>query len=226
MGGQTGTTDPRLCVSNFDEVGKMQMDLMVLALSCDVTRVVSLMWSTAESTTIHSGLDLQYTGTKEHHLLSHNETLAVSAQTSQSANQMGVSAVRSDLTKINTWYAQQFAYLVGKLKGITEGNGKTLLDNMLLTWTNELGVGGVHSYTNIPYVLAGNCQGALTTGRYLDYLGPAIPAGPIAVAYDKGPAHTKLFVSILQSLGIDENSFNFTGLPGEEALFTGPLPGL
>jgi hypothetical protein len=225
LGRGADTTSANYCVTNFAEIGKMQMDLMVLALSCDVTRVASLMWSTAESTNIHSGLDLQFTGTKEHHLLSHNETVGV-AQTSLNADQAAVNVVRSDLTKINTWYAQQFAYLVGKLKGITEGNGKTLLDNMLLTWCNELGVGGVHSYTNIPYVLAGSCQGALETGRYLDFIGPSIAAGPVAVPYGKGPAHTKLFVSFLQKLGINENSFNFTGLPGEEALFTGPLAGL
>ena len=31
----------------------MQMDLMILALQCDLTRVASLQWSTAESTVIH-----------------------------------------------------------------------------------------------------------------------------------------------------------------------------
>jgi hypothetical protein len=216
---------PNYCVTNFREVGKMQMDLMVLALSCDITRVASLQWSTAESTAIHSWLDLQYTGTKEHHMLTHNETVAVSSLVLH-ADQASVNLVRSDLTKLHNWYAQQFAYLVGQLKGITEGNGKTLLDNMLLFWTNELGVGGVHSYTNIPYVLAGSCQGELQTGRYLDFLGPAILANALSVVYNKGPAHNKLFVSFMQKLGINENSFNFKGLPGEEDLFIGPLPGL
>lgn len=217
---------PALCVTNFAEVGKMQMDLMALALACDITRVASLQWSTAESQVIHAGLGLQFTGTKEHHLLSHNETFAISAQTSLNADQASVNLVRADLIKVNTWYAQQFAYLVGKLKGMPEANGRTVLDNMLLLWTNELGTGGVHSYTNVPYVLAGSCQGAVQTGRYIDFLGPAISATPLAVAYGKGPTHNKLFVSLMKSLDMPDNTFNFTGLPGEEALFSGPLAGL
>jgi Protein of unknown function (DUF1552) len=216
----------RLCVTNFAEIGKMQMDLMTLALACDITRVASLQWTTAESQVVHAMLDLQYTGTKEHHLLSHNETVTISQQTSLNTDLAGANLVRADLAKINTWYAQQFGYLLGKLKGITEANGKTLLDNMLVLWTNELGTGGVHSYTNVPYVLAGSCQGAVQPGRYIDYLGPAVPATPLVVAYGKGPAHNKLFVSMMRSMGMTDNSFNFTGRPGEEDLFSGPLPGL
>ena len=60
--------------------------------------------------------------------------------------------------------------MIGKLKAVKEGNG-TLLDNMLMFWSNELGVGGTHEYSNVPYVLAGKLQGKLTTGRYIDFLG-------------------------------------------------------
>ena len=63
--------------------------------------------------------------------------------------------------------------MLGRLKAIDEGNGKSLLDNMLFFWTNELGEGGKHTYVNVPMVLAGSCGGQLPTGRYLDYLGRA-----------------------------------------------------
>ena len=63
----------------------------------------------------------------------------------------------------------------GEADAIDEGNGKSLLDNMLFFWTNELGEGGKHTYVNVPMVLAGSCGGQLPTGRYIDYLGNGCP---------------------------------------------------
>ena len=164
------TQGANFCVTNFREIGQMQMDLMILALQCDLTRVASLQWSTAESTVIHEWLPLEYQGTREHHMMTHNESVDVSAMAAM-VDQETAMTIRRDLTKIHNWYAQQFAYMLGKLKAIDEGNGKSLLDNMLFFWTNELGEGGKHTYVNVPMVLAGSCGGQLPTGRYLDYLG-------------------------------------------------------
>lgn len=208
---------PNFCVTDIVGVGKMQMDLMILALQCDLTRVASMQWSTAESTVIHKvapgwlTTPLNYTGTQEHHMLTHNESASATAMGSM-VNQAAIALIRQDLSNIHTWYAHQFAYMISKLKAVQEGAG-TLLDNTLLFWTNELGIGGTHEYTNIPYVLAGKCGGQLTTGRYLDFLGTR------AAGYGMGPAHNRLFVSFLQKMGINQNTF---GLPQ----FAGPLPGL
>jgi hypothetical protein len=237
------------CVTNYPAIGKLQLDLMVLAYSCDLTRVASMQWSTAESTIVHSWLPtppfsylsalpgIAYAGTQEHHMLTHNETVAVSALNMtynpdnpalMTLNQATVNTVRSDLSHIDTWYAMQYAYLLGQLKAIPEPNGTTLLDNTLLLWTSELGVGGVHSYTNVPYVVAGGSGVGLTGGRFIDFLGPAaFPPGPNQIPFGAGPAHNKMFVSFLNKMGIAENTFGMTGAAtGEQALFTGPLPGL
>lgn len=230
---------PNFCVTNFPAVGKMQLDLMVLAYSCDITRVASMQWSTAESTAIHTWLPdfnipaIAYAGTKEHHMLTHNETVGASAMTPTKANQATVNGIRLDLSHIDTWYATQFAYLLAAMKGIAQPNGTTLLDNTLLFWTSELGVGGVHSYTNVPYVVAGGSGVGIVGGRFIDFLGPTaypfndpVKAGT-AIPYGVGPAHNKLFVSFLNKMGIMENTFGMTGAStGEQALFSGPLPGL
>jgi hypothetical protein len=208
---ELATQSTNFCVTNFRDIGKMQMDLMILALQCDLTRVASLQWSTAESTLVHEWLPLQYAGTREHHMLTHNESVDAS-QKAAKVDQETAMIVRGDLTKVHHWYAQQFAYMVGRLKAIPEGD-KTLLDNMLLFWTNELGEGGNHSYVNVPYVLAGSCGGQMPTGRYLDYLGDA------KADYGNGKPHNNLFVSFLKMFGVNENTF---GLPD----FAGPLSGL
>src|SRR5690606_127827 len=108
-------------------------DLMVLAFACDLSRVVSLQWSTAESTTLHSHAGV----TGEHHRMSHD-----------------VATYGADLTRVDTWFAEQFAYLLTEMKKVPEGDGN-LLDNTLLFWPNELEHGEVHSRRNLPYILAG-----------------------------------------------------------------------
>ena len=178
----TRDSRPTKCLTGFPEIGKAQMDLMVLALACDLSRVVSLQWSTAESTTVHSQLGIA----DEHHLMSHDI-----------ANKAPL------MTKVNTWYAEQFAYLLAEMKKIPEGGG-TLLDNTLMFWPNELSQAEVHLRRNLPYVLAGKAQGKVPTGRYLKY---------------QGDPHNKLLATFLNIFGIAADSFG-------EAMYPGTLSGI
>ena len=86
-----------------------------------------------------------------------------------------------------------------------EGFG--LLDDTLIVWGSEHGDPRLHSYKNVPFVLAGGSQGAFGMGRYLK-LG--------------NQPHNKLLVSVLRAFGItDVDSFG----AGTESI-TGTLPGL
>jgi hypothetical protein len=170
------------CVTGFPEIGRAQMDLMVLAFACDISRVVTLQWSTAESTTVHGQLGIE----REHHDMSHDY-----------ANQIG------NMSAITTWYAEQFAYLLGQLKQIPEGDG-TLLDNMLMFWPNELSEAEVHDRRRLPYLLAGNVGGQLETGRYLQY---------------DGTPHNHLLAKFFDFYGLDVPSFG-------EADYAGKITGL
>ena len=136
----------------FPALGKLQMDLLVSALSCDLTRVASLQWSRSVSQVRFSWLGIS----EAHHDLSHLGDENAAAE--------------DKLTRINRWYAQQLAYLISALKAVPEGEG-TLFDNTLVLWCNELAKGNVHSRRDAPYVLAGSAGGALRTGRYLRYEG-------------------------------------------------------
>lgn len=139
---------------SFPAVGSQQIDLLVMALACDITRVASLQWSRSVSPTRFTWLGIN----EGHHDLSHlgdDDAVAV-----------------DKLERINRWYAAQFAALIGKLKAIPEGDG-TMLDNSLLLWCNELAKGNVHRHTDAPYVLAGRAGGGLKTGRFLSFGGDA-----------------------------------------------------
>jgi hypothetical protein len=149
--GQPATMD-HMKNDNYPAVGKLQMDLLVMALACNLTRVATLQWSRSVSQVAFPWAGV----TDRHHDLSHFGDSDTS--------------VVEKLTLINIWYAQQFAYLLTEMSKIPEGD-KTLLDNCAVLWGNELGKGNSHSLNDIPFVLAGSCGGYFRTGRYLKYNG-------------------------------------------------------
>jgi hypothetical protein len=174
---------------DFPAIGALQLDLLTMALACDITRVASLQWSRSVSQVRFTWLDP--TITVGHHDLSHrpdNDADAV-----------------DKLKRINAWYATQMATLMTKLAAIPEGDG-TLLDHTLILWCNELAIGNIHSRIDAPYVLGGRAGGRLTTGRF--------------VSYDGDVPHNNLLVSILNAMGIPDQTF------GKSDWCTGPLPGL
>lgn len=139
---------PARCFGDFNELGKAQMDMLTLAVTCDISRVVTLQWATAESTIHHR--DLGVAG--EHHLMSHDAV-----------------GNREDLIKINIWYAEQFAYLLEALKSHTEEDGSSVLANSILMWVNELSDGDIHNRRDLGWIIAGQGAGSISTGRSVRY---------------------------------------------------------
>jgi Protein of unknown function (DUF1552) len=169
---------PATCVGDFATIGAAQLQILQLALACDLTRVATIQWSTAESTTVHAELML----TNEHHKMSHDDV--------NDAPQ---------LTQINTWYAQQFSALLDNLAAVTDADGQTLLDGSVVFWVNELSAGQVHNRRDLPYVLAGQGNGALRPGRYL---------------HNTGDPHNKLYAAFLNMFGIAATGFGDPRYPG------------
>jgi hypothetical protein len=165
------------CLASFEAIGKAQMDLMVLAFACDLSRVVTLQWSTAESTTVHAHAGV----TGEHHRMSHD-----------------LGTYGDQLKKVDTWFTKQFAYLLSEMKKVNEGD-KTLLDNSLIFFPNELSEGEIHSRRDMKYLLAGKAGGQLETGRYLKY---------------KGEPHNQLYTTFLNMFGVDAKGFGEADYPG------------
>lgn len=155
-----GTPFDESTSDNFPLLVRAQMENAVMALASDTTRVVTLQCS--DSTADHiicSWLGMPKTGRtgsgvgddNGHHAISHRG---------------GV-----DKDKIDRWYYEQFAYLLGRLKSIKEGDG-TLLDNTAVLIVNDAGNGGAHNSDRVPWLLAGACGGYFKTGRALDVGAP------------------------------------------------------
>jgi hypothetical protein len=134
----------------------IMMDLAVLTAICDANRVIFMK---TPPNYVFSFLGL----TQESHGLSHRIG---------SANMGGtcLSGVLDMLHQIDMWYAQQFAYLVGKLDGFAEGDG-TLLDNTATVWFQEMSDGNSHNLNNLPILQAGGCGGYFKTGQAVNVEG-------------------------------------------------------
>lgn len=128
---------------------KAHNDTLIAALRCGVTRVATLRaggWGGIES----GGYDeLGIPGA--HHSAAHGGT----------ADPYG------DLLSINRWHAEQLAYLLAALQAAPEGDG-TLLDNTVVVWVNELGLGEFnhHSRVDVHVVIAGGKNAGLAQGRF------------------------------------------------------------
>lgn len=140
---------PLTANASYPELGRLQTELLALALACDVTRIASLQWSGASSNVVHSWVG----ATVDHHELSHRSDAD--------------GAALDTIEAIDRWYAEQFAALLAKLDAAQEGSG-SVLDNSLVIWGNELGRGNVHSHVSVPFVLAGSAGGAVKTNQFLD----------------------------------------------------------
>lgn len=168
----------------FGTVGKLQQDLAVLALGCDVTRSVSLMWSHPVSPTKVPGLGV----TMNNHDASHYGS-------SSSAN-------AKDFVKMKRWFATRFAELIQSLAARPYGSS-TLLDHTLVLLCSELGDANAHDHKAVPFVLAGGKAAGLKTGRSLNYSGKGMGG--------ENESHTKLLVSMAKLAGVPIESFGYTG---------------
>jgi hypothetical protein len=133
---------------DFREHIDVMLDLIVLALQTDSTRVCSFMFANDVSGRNFSFLDGVNGG---HHELSHHENKEQKIAQYQ---------------LINRWHVDQFARMLKKMKSIQEGDG-TLLDNSMVMFGSSFSDGNRHDPDNLPILLAGRGGGSLSPGRHL-----------------------------------------------------------
>jgi len=181
----------------FDTVLRLQIDLAVLALQCDLTRSIALQISHPVSPT---DLGAELGTTQRHHDASHFDA----------NNEASI----QNFIAWKRYYCEQLAYLVNRLREVPMSNG-TLLDNTVVMVGSDLGHGSRHDHADMPFLLAGRA-GGLQTGRLLDYRG----SNRTQNASGENESHAKLLVSLGNALGIPLEEFGYTGHG------RGPLPGL
>ena len=83
-----------------------------------------------------------------HHLLSHSDS--------------------DDWLKVNQFFLEQVAYIVGRLDRIQEGE-RTALENSMVVLCSSM-LNGHHDASQLPVVLLGGGGGRIQGGQNLDYL--------------------------------------------------------
>lgn len=173
-------------------VGKLQMDLAVLALGCGVTNVTSLMWSHPVSPTRIPELG----------------TTAANHDASHYGSDLSGPLAQDYITN-RQFYSEQLVYLLQQMAAMPGSSG-SLLDDTIVFVGTDINDGNLHDHGDMPFLLAGRAGGQLTTGRSLDYRGSA---------GGEDDAHSKLLVSIANMAGVAIDEFGYTGkgtgpLPG------------
>jgi len=163
---------------------RLMLDLMTLAFWTDATRVSTFMFGNAVSSRSFAFLGQGFGG---HHQTSHHENKPDKL---------------AQYERINVWHLEHYAYFLGKLKSIREGEG-TLLDNSMILFGAGMRDGNAHNPRNLPIVLAGRAGGTLATGQHL--------------AFEKNTPLANLYRSMLTRMGTPVDRF---------ADSTGELPGL
>jgi hypothetical protein len=184
---------------NIPALAKLQMDLLVMAFACDLTRIGTIQFGRSGAGHRFTWLGREFATDPEIsptcqakgiHALAHRENDPVS---------------RAKLVRIHMWYAEQLAYLLEKLASIPEGDG-SMLDHTAVVWLNELGRGGDHSHERTPWVIAGDAGGFFKTGQVVSF---------------PGEPHNRLLLTLCNAMGVAADAF---GDP--DYCKAGPLPGV
>ncbi len=146
---------------------RLMLDLLALAFQADVTRIGTFMFANEASNRPYPFLGVP----DGHHDLSHH------------GNDSGK---HDKIRAINRFHIEQFAYLVGKLKSMKEGDG-TLLDHVMIVYGSGISDGDRHNHDDLPILLAGKGGGTIATGRH--------------VRHDSVPLNN-LYLSMLDRFGV------------------------
>ena len=154
---------------------RLMGELIVLAFQNDLTRVASLIvdperWDSPRM--FHGVFDKP----QNHHVLTHTKG----------------DAAKAAIAKIDRFHVELFAYVVGRLRGIREGEG-TLLDSCCVVMGSGLSDGDSHKYSDLEVLLAGRAGGALTPGAHHHF------AGEVPLA--------NLWLTLAQSAGVKIERF-------------------
>ncbi len=138
-------------MDNHETIIKLHMDLMVFAFSSGYTRVASLKIGDREDDHVFTVNGVRWNDT--YHAASHRT---------------GTDPVNRCIIADHL-HAGFFKYFVDQLAAIDTPTGK-LIDQGVAVWTNQVASGN-HSYTNVPFILAGSAGGYLKTGAFVQVAG-------------------------------------------------------
>ncbi len=159
---------------SYQEHIRLLADMLVLAFQTDSTRIATFMLA-------HDGSNRTFPeiGVSEgHHELSHHRNNKESLE---------------KIARIDRFHAEQFAYVLGRMRDVKEADGRSLLDHAMVVYASGLSDGNRHGHDNLPVVLAGHAGGRLASGRH--------------VLLPSEQPMTNLYLTMLDLMGAEQPSF-------------------
>jgi hypothetical protein len=129
---------------SFDEHVRLMIDLQVLAMQADITRVSSFMIGRELSNRTYPEIGVP----DSHHMLSHH---------GNNPDKM------AKLARINRHHMEYFAYYLERMKTVRDGEA-SLLDRTLVLRGSAFGDSNEHDHMDLPVVVAG---GLVKGGRHI-----------------------------------------------------------
>jgi hypothetical protein len=142
---------------------KLHMDIAVLAVACGTTRSVAIQVGNGNDADTRyrdaNGALMENFHYISHRRLSHDDSGNVIAGADLLHHQ------------VDRQFARTFKYLLDQLAAYQMPDGKKLVEHGVSVWFNDLGNGPAHSAHNVPFVMAGSCNGFLKQGVCVDLAG-------------------------------------------------------
>jgi len=149
----------------FEDHLALMLDLQLLALQSDLTRVISFMISKEQSARPYPQIGVP----EAHHPLSHHDNHP---------------ELIERMSKINRYHTELFSRYLAKLRATPDGDG-SLLDHMTILYGSGISNSTRHSGDNLPLLVVGGGAGRLQGGRHLTYSDKPSMANLLVTLMDK-----------------------------------------
>jgi len=166
----------------FSDYVKLMFDLQVVALQADLTRVVTMMMGREGSLRSYPEIGVA----DSHHPLTHHRNQKDWIE---------------QITKINVFHVELFAYFLDRLKATKDGDG-TLLDHSMIVYGSAIADGNKHTHEDLPVLLVGGGSGSLTPGRH--------------IRYAENTPMTNLYLALADRMGVRLESLGDSSNPLEQ----------
>jgi hypothetical protein len=196
--------------AQYPLIADLQLDIYALSLVCGYTRVATMQFDRGAGgpTFRWQGMSHEY----NHHKLSHGKVRDDCFGEDTANGCDNVDGYRDMLFEIDRWHQERFARLLGKLDGYGEADGKTVLDNSVILYTNELSDGKGHSFMDLPYILAGSAGGFFKQNQYVRL------GADNARNDDQRAPHNKLLNTLVNAMGVQSDWFGVAEGGGGETM--------
>lgn len=147
---------------NRDTHATMMIDLIVMALSCNLTRVVSFMLDDARS-------DFVYNFLQQRAFSATGSTPGTAPVGGYRGLAQGAGRANDGYATINWWFVSKLADLGQKLAALADGAGASVLDNTVIWFGSGMNNGVDQSFSDLPVLYLGSGGGVLKTDAHIDF---------------------------------------------------------